>query len=57
MSQKTALVVGTFDTKPEELNYIVDVLSASGVTTSPQISPPVTLKAQMQFLPVTEAHL
>ena len=32
MSQKAALVVGTFDTKSEELNYIVDVLSASGVT-------------------------
>jgi len=31
MSQKTALVVGTFDTKSEELNYIVDVLSSSGV--------------------------
>jgi len=32
MSQKAALVVGTYDTKSEELNYIVDVLSASGVT-------------------------
>ena len=31
MSKKTALVVGTFDTKSEELNYIVDVLSSSGV--------------------------
>ena len=31
MSKKTALVAGTFDTKSEELNYIVDVLSASGV--------------------------
>ena len=33
MSQKTALVAGTFDTKSEELNYIVDVLSASGIKT------------------------
>ena len=31
MSKKTALVVGTFDTKSEELNYIVNVLSSSGV--------------------------
>ena len=31
MSKKTALVVGTIDTKSEELNYIVDVLSSSGV--------------------------
>ncbi len=31
MSKKNALVVGTYDTKSEELNYIADVLSASGV--------------------------
>ena len=31
MNQKTALVVGTFDTKSEELNYIADVLASSGV--------------------------
>ena len=33
MSHEYALVVGTFDTKSEELNYIVDVLIASGVPT------------------------
>ena len=31
MSEKTAFVVGTFDTKSEELNYLVGVLKASGL--------------------------
>ena len=30
MSKKNAFVVGTFDTKSEELNYIVGVLKTSG---------------------------
>ena len=71
MSQKTALVAGTFDTKSEELNYIVDVLSASGIKTKLSTFPPlkkhllqrlnlkksprVILTEQAQFLPVTEA--
>ena len=32
MSQKNAFVVGTFDTKSEELNYIVGVLKTSGLS-------------------------
>ena len=32
MSQKNAFVVGTFDTKSEELNYIVSVLKTSGLS-------------------------
>ena len=31
MSQRNAFVVGTFDTKSEELNYLVEVLKASGL--------------------------
>ena len=33
MSHKFALIVGTFDTKSAELNYIVDVLKTTGVLT------------------------